>query len=573
MKKLVAPFLSLLVFILIFFSSFYFYQSGENVYKEKDKYKALKELSDLRGKLEDSINSTFFLINGLVSYVTLNPDLTNEEFNIFAAELKKPSNHIRNITLAPNNIVTYVYPLKGNERVLGLNLAAHPVQKETVEKMIQEKKTVIAGPVDLVQGGKAFINRTPIFINDKYWGMASIPINMDSIFASSGLKPTIGNLDFALRGKDGLGEKGEVFFGNPDIFTQEDTQILDISLVNGSWQLAANFNKSYTKHNVSWILLFGLILAFVSSVIMFYFISSLYSMARNGEQMKKYIDIIDKSVITSSTDLTGKIVYVSEAFCQISKYEKEELLGKNHNLLRDETMPKELYVNLWQTIKKDNIWEGEIRNKCKDGTYYWVKAKISPIYDEYGEKIGYTSVRQDITDKKIIEEISITDGLTNIYNRRYFNDIFPKVINSTKRTDGSIAFLLLDIDNFKLYNDNYGHQKGDEVLVSFAKCLKESLHRADDYPFRLGGEEFGIIFKIEKKDKALEFAEKLRKNIEDLKIVHEYNTASHYITASIGLVYQNANDIESMDTIYKEADDLLYVSKKEGRNRISFNQN
>lgn len=569
MKKIIAPFLSLLVFTLIFISSLYFYQASENLYQEKEKYKVLKELSDIRGKLEVSINSTFLLINGLVSYVTLNPNLTNNEFKTFSAELIKASPHVRNITLAPNNVITYVHPLKGNEAVLGLNLAAHPVQKATVEKMIQEKNTVIAGPVNLVQGGKAFINRTPIFIKDKYWGMASIPINMDSIFNSAGLKTTIGELDFALRGKDGLGEKGEVFFGNADIFKQADTQTLDISLVNGYWQLAANFNSTYQKKNNSWILFTGLILACVSSIFVYYFISSLFALSRNSEQMKKYINIIDETVITSSTNLNGKIIYVSDAFCKISKYTQEELIGKNHNILRDDTMPDELYKELWETIKSNKVWEGEIRNKCKDGTFYWVKAKISPVFDEYGEKIGYTSVRQDITDKKIIEEISITDGLTHIYNRRYFNEMFPKIINSAKRNDSPVAFLLLDIDNFKLYNDNYGHQKGDEVLVEFAQCLKTNLHRADDYAFRLGGEEFGIIFNVQNKDKAIEFSEKLRANIEDLKLIHEYNTASAYVTASMGLVCLNAHEIVSMDEIYKQADDLLYESKKAGRNRVS----
>lgn len=570
-KKIIAPFLSLIVFTSIFVSSLYFYQASQEVYQEKDKYIILKKLSDIRGKLENSINSTFLLINGLVSYVSLHPNLTNQEFEIFATELMRPSKHIRNITLAPNNIITYIHPLKGNEAVLGLDLSSHPIQKRTVRKMIEDKKTVIAGPVNLVQGGRAFINRTPIFINDKYWGMASIPINMDSIFKSAGLKSTIGELDFALRGKDGLGEKGEVFFGNAEIFEQKDTQILNILLVNGYWQLAANFNSSYQKNSNSWILITGLILAFVTAFLVFHFISSLFTLSRNSKQMKKYIDIIDETVITSSTDLKGIIIYVSHAFCKISKYTKDELLGKNHNILRDDFISKELYENMWKTITNNQVWEGEIRNKAKDGTFYWVKAKISPVYDEYGEKIGYTSVRQDITDKKIIEEISITDGLTHIYNRRYFNEVFPKMINSAKRNSSSIAFLLLDIDNFKLYNDNYGHQKGDSVLINFAQCLQKSLHRADDYAFRLGGEEFGIIFNAQSKEKAIEFSEKLRLNIEDLKLVHEYNTASTYVTASMGLVYLNANDIESMDEIYKQADDLLYESKKTGRNRISVN--
>lgn len=570
MKKLVAPFFSIVVFTMIFFSTLHFYHMTQEIYAEKDKYRALKELSDIRGKLEHSINSTFLLINGFVAYATLNPTMSEKEFKTFSHELIKASGHIRNITLAPNNIIKYVYPKKNNEAVLGLNLSEISAQKDSIAKMIQDKKTVIAGPVDLVQGGKAFVNRTPIFINNSYWGMTSIPINMESIFEFAELKARVGDLDFALRGKDGLGEKGEVFFGDASLFTKKDTQILNIPLANGYWQLGVHFNELYEKHNAVWILYVGMFLSFVMALFVFYFISSLYLLSRTNEKMKTYIKIIDESVIISSTNLKGTIVYVSEAFCEISGFTKEELLNKNHHLIREPSMPKEIYTNLWKTIKNNEVWEGEIKNRRKDGTSYWVKAKISPVFDEDGQKIGYTSIREDITDKKIIEEISITDGLTNIYNRRYFNEMFPKIINSAKRTNDCVNFLLLDIDNFKLYNDNYGHQKGDEVLVNFAKCLKENLHRADDYVFRLGGEEFGIVYKTSNKEKAIEFAQKLRHNIEELKLVHEYNTASHYITASIGLVCKNSQEEALMDDIYKEADDLLYLSKKEGRNKVTW---
>lgn len=173
----------------------------------------------------------------------------------------------------------------------------------------------------------------------------------------------------------------------------------------------------------------------------------------------------------------------------------------------------------------------------------------------------------------MIEKISITDGLTNVYNRRHFNEIFPKIINSAKRNNELISFLLIDIDHFKQYNDNYGHQMGDEVLMKFADCLKISLKRVDDMCFRLGGEEFGIIYKSEDKQKSLEFANILKNSIENLKIVHEYNGASNYVTASLGLICRYGRDIKNIDEIYKQADDLLYEAKKSGRNNVSVEKN
>ena len=289
-------------------------------------------------------------------------------------------------------------------------------------------------------------------------------------------------------------------------------------------------------------------------------------------QMKKYIKIVDENVLTSSTDLDGNITYASEAFCEISGYSKDELIGTNHRIIRHPDMQESTYKELWETITSGKTWKGEIKNKKKNGDYYWVKASISPVFDNKGEIISYTAVREDITDKKTIEEISITDGLTNIYNRRYFDEIFPKIINEAKRKNELIAFLFMDIDHFKQYNDNYGHQKGDEVLINFAACLKQSLHRSSDYTFRLGGEEFAVVYQMETKEKAVEFANTLRKNIENLKIEHKYSSVSSYITASMGLICKNANEIV-IDEIYKQADDLLYQAKRSGRNQVKVNEN
>lgn len=283
--------------------------------------------------------------------------------------------------------------------------------------------------------------------------------------------------------------------------------------------------------------------------------------------------IADEHIISSQTDENGIITDASAAFCKISGYEKKELIGKSHSILRHEDMEVSVYKDLWETIKEGKTWQGEIKNRTKEGGFYWVFAIIEPFVQHDGSVMGYYAIRQDITDKKRIEQISITDGLTGIYNRRHFNDLFPKVINSAKRENELVCFLLMDIDHFKQYNDNYGHQKGDDVLIEFAASLKKSLHRGDDMAFRLGGEEFGIVYKATTKEKAAEFADIIRQNIQDLKIEHRYSSATDVITASMGLVAMDAKDIKDMDSVYKQADDLLYEAKENGRNRVIINKN
>lgn len=299
------------------------------------------------------------------------------------------------------------------------------------------------------------------------------------------------------------------------------------------------------------------------------FASNIYRYQKN-EENKKYLELIDKYVITSSTNKDGIINYASEAFSKVSGYSKKELIGKSHNILRDEDSDKEFYSKLWNKIIKGQTWSGELVNKRKDGTKYWVKATISPEIGFYGDIIGFNSIRQDITDKKLIEEISIKDSLTTLYNRRFFDDIFPSKINIAKRDNKFLAFLILDIDFFKQYNDTYGHYKGDKVLKRVAKVMKNSFLRADDYCFRLGGEEFGILFFIKDIAHAVDLSSRLVKNIENQEIIHEKSLVSKYLTISGGLIVIEPKDNLEINQVYKSADILLYKAKENGRNKIEY---
>ncbi len=325
---------------------------------------------------------------------------------------------------------------------------------------------------------------------------------------------------------------------------------------------------------IRWTVVVLLILA----IIFFIIINANLKLNKEIEERKKiqkrlqsFNKLIDENIISSSTDLEGIITEVSSAFCKISKSTAEELIGQNQNIIRHPDMPKKIFENMWATIKANNVWEGEIKNKARDGSLYWVYTTISPKFDEHNNKIGYVSIRQDISDKKIIEKLSITDALTNIYNRRYFNDLFPDFVNGSKRKNDFISFAILDIDFFKQYNDTHGHQRGDDVLKKVSKCLKDSINRIDDYCFRLGGEEFGLLFKSENKEKAIFFVNKILQNIEGLEIEHENSEASNYITISIGLYSDYANDIVDIDDVYRKADKLLYQAKKLGRNKAVSN--
>ena len=127
---------------------------------------------------------------------------------------------------------------------------------------------------------------------------------------------------------------------------------------------------------------------------------------KQQEQLKELLTIYDKNVIFSQTDTKGVITHASSAFCKISGYDKNELIGKPHSIVRHPDMPKEIFQEMWEIIKQGKIWEGEVKNLKKDGKgFYWVDAEIQPVYDKQKNIVGYSAVRQDITDSKEIEEI------------------------------------------------------------------------------------------------------------------------------------------------------------------------
>ena len=294
-----------------------------------------------------------------------------------------------------------------------------------------------------------------------------------------------------------------------------------------------------------------------------------FLIVKKSKELNKSISIMSRYVIYSKTDLKGIITEASDAFCKMSQYTREELVGKPHNIIRHEDMPKSAFKEMWKTIKSGKTWNGEVKNRKKDGGYYWVEADISPECDEDGNIFGYVAIRHDITAQKKVEEIAITDGLTALYNRRHFDTIFPQQRALYKRNKESLAFVLIDIDHFKQYNDIYGHQDGDTALKLVAQSLHETMKRPNDYIFRLGGEEFGLIYYVKDAEEALLIANKVRQNIEHLNIAHTGNSASRFVTISSGLYIIREDDVSSTDEIYKKADEALYASKQNGRDQVS----
>ncbi|QOG11560.1 diguanylate cyclase [Arcobacter sp. FWKO B] len=280
---------------------------------------------------------------------------------------------------------------------------------------------------------------------------------------------------------------------------------------------------------------------------------------QKAKELQRLNTIISKSALYTTTDLNGNITYISEAFANLTGYDKDYLIGKNHRVFKHDSMQKEFFDTLWSTISNNQRFVGEVKNYRKDGTSYWTKIVIDPIFDDNGQKIGYSSYRENITDKKELEYISSHDALTGIYNRREFVKRLQAQIKSASRYNEKFGFIILDIDYFKKINDTYGHQVGDEVLITLSNIIKENL-RADDFFARWGGEEFVIIAKYSDIKSLEELVHKLQNKIS----IASFAPVPR-VNCSFGLtIYKDGDNDES---IVKRADKALYLAKENGRNR------
>jgi PAS domain S-box-containing protein/diguanylate cyclase (GGDEF)-like protein len=203
--------------------------------------------------------------------------------------------------------------------------------------------------------------------------------------------------------------------------------------------------------------------------------------------LNEYKNAVDNSSIVSKADTNGKIIYVNDKFCEISGFEKDELIGKNHNIVRHPSMSKDFFKNLWETIKNKQIFKGIIVNKKKDGTSYYVDTTIVPILNKDNSIKEYIAIRHDVSQiyekEKIIKEQYI-DDLTRLPNRK-------KLILDIKDSKNA-SLVLIDISKFRDINEFFSYETGDEVLKEVSKTM-EKLNIYGLVFYRLENDVFAIL--------------------------------------------------------------------------------
>lgn len=170
---------------------------------------------------------------------------------------------------------------------------------------------------------------------------------------------------------------------------------------------------------------------------------------------------------------------------------------------------------------------------------------------------------------KKLENVSYTDALTNLHNRRYFNLVYENELRRAKRSKSYITFMMLDLDYFKQYNDTYGHIEGDKALQSVAAVLQAMLRRPSDYLFRLGGEEFGILLSETDESASAKLAREICYAVRDQKLHHKNSQVNEFLTISVGVVCCIADEALDEKLLFSRSDEMLYEAKERGRDRYA----
>lgn len=174
-----------------------------------------------------------------------------------------------------------------------------------------------------------------------------------------------------------------------------------------------------------------------------------------------------------------------------------------------------------------------------------------------------------VSELRRLSSLSMTDGLTQIANRRYFDDFYTAEWRRACREQGNIGLIMIDVDNFKSFNDHYGHLQGDQCLTQIAQQLKSVVQRPRDFVARFGGEEFIVILPSIQPEGLVVVAERLKQAIDHLNITHDYSNASNIVTVSMGLAWGEPDKSYLPTEMIAAADEALYSAKDAGRNRRS----
>ena len=605
----------LAIFVIAFAWLFAEYQN-RRVFEQDLRAQVLDRVSLIRAKLEGQINANIQLVRGLIATLETEPYMTQQRFASLASNLLEPNSQLRNIAAAPDLVVTLMYPIKGNERAIGLDYNKNEAQREAAQRARDTGELILAGPVDLVQGGQGFIGRFPVFTRRPdgtraFWGIVSAVVDLEKLYRDSGLLDKNLPIEIALSGRDGMGGlDGERFFGPAHVIT-DNPVVVGVLLPSGSWRIAAVPRGGWdvSPHNV-WLLRALMLVA--GALIMVPTVltgrlteerqKNIRELKRRERQLERLSRRLGLALKTSQVGTWETTIGTENEFWDDRM---NELFGypadgrcRTSDHWRRRLHPDDLaqaQAEFRKAVETDGGYVSQYRIVLGDGDVRHIRA-IGAIYkDEPGPK-KMVGVNWDVTaDVRLNEELkraktltearnaeleatkariefnALHDSLTGLPNRRYLDDILAEHAGKFVEGVETAGLLQIDLDRFKQINDTLGHAAGDAMLVHTAKVLKSTVEPGD-FVARIGGDEFVVVCRrsagAEDGD-SRHLASLADRIIERMRQPVVYHGHECRVGVSIGIATDRGAVADPLRLLVN-ADIALYRAKSSGRNRYQF---
>ncbi|MHB1103505.1 MAG: bifunctional diguanylate cyclase/phosphodiesterase [Devosia sp.] len=594
--------------LLITLTAGYFadYQNGL-VYRERIQREVLNQVSVIRARLEGSVNGNLQLVRGLVAAISTEPNMDQQRFDALASKLFDEDTQLRSIAAAPDLIVSMIYPLKGNEAVIGLDYRANEAQRDVALRAMKSGDLVLAGPVDLVQGGQGFIGRFPVYVEHgrggSFWGLVSAVIDQERLYRDSGLFDPDLPIEIAIVGKDALGVKGAQFYGPKDLF-QNDPVTVEVMLPSGSWQIAAIPRDGWNAlPEGAWLLRAAIVLLGALIVIPVFVGGQLIeerqrhikALGSRQAELRRLSRRLGLALETSRVGVwefdidTGDLNW-DDRMSEIYGYAPGQ---RQYAHWRDRLHPDDLdraCEDFRIATEETGRYHSEYRIVTPAGEVRNIRA-IGAVYADPGATRKIVGVNWDVSAdvalnddlkranrlsearnveleaaKARIEHNALHDSLTGLPNRRFLDEILKRHAGECADNDCHLALLHIDLDRFKQINDTLGHAAGDAMLVHASEVLKSTI-RTEDFVARIGGDEFVVVCAASGGQAPL--ADLANRIIEKMRQPVFYEGHECRIGVSVGIASEAGAQVDTRRVLIN-ADIALYRAKSRGRNRYEF---
>jgi diguanylate cyclase (GGDEF)-like protein len=566
-----------------------------------------EQIGLIRTKLEGNINGNIQLVRGLVGALEVDPDMDQGAFTRLASNVLEGTSQFRNVAIAPNFVVTMVYPYGENQKVLGLDYMKNDKQRAAALEVKNTGKPVVTGPVKLVQGGDGLIARFPIYARAAYGqtqftGIASAVMDLNTLYRDSGLLSSQLPVDVALSVIDGAGTPTRTFFGEPSVL-QSDPVLATIKIGHENWQLAA-MPKAGWDLSLYEIWRFRLLLLFGEFIIVLPMLwagrlieerqRNVHKLALREDEMKALSHRLEIALETSKIGVwdfnvtTDQLIWDERMRVLYDVPPARAMVG--YEDWRSVIHPDDLSQaqrEFAQAIDTESNYRSEFRVVWRDGTIHNIRA-IGTAYRDIRGNQKIVGVNWDVTEdfqlqaelrsakrqsdeqnKELerarvrMESAALHDALTGLPNRRYLDQIMLEA-DGTHSGATDITVLHIDLDRFKDINDTLGHAAGDLILRHAATTLRQNI-RDDDFLARIGGDEFVVVSRNEAKGDY--FSDMAARLIEAISKPVDYQGHECRVGASIGIA-SRLDENERIEQMLVNADIALYEAKRRGRNRV-----